>query len=242
MRSRSRCASSAPSSSPPRSWSPPGSSRRRMRSTATRTEVKPSSTKSGSRCSAISSTAWTSPSFPTSRVPRTNPASRTGPEDVPAGADNTHLTGEVDFAIRITIALALGLVLGAEREFRGHPAGLRTMALIGAGSCMFTAVGLIPEFGSRVDPTCVAAQIVTGVGFLGAGSILRQGEEVRGLTTAASIWVTASIGMAVGFGYYGVAIFTTVIVVVVLVALKPLEEKLFRSRRNRRAGDPHPDE
>jgi putative Mg2+ transporter-C (MgtC) family protein len=144
--------------------------------------------------------------------------------------------------LRVVIALGLGLILGAEREFRGHPAGLRTMALIGAGSCMFTALGLIPEFAKTVDPTRIAAQIVTGVGFLGAGSILRQGEEVRGLTTAASIWVTASIGMAVGFGLYGVALFTTVLVAVVLVALKPLEERVFRSRRNRRRTDPPPHE
>ena len=116
------------------------------------------------------------------------------------------------------------------------------MALIGAGSCLFTGLGLLPEFGTRVDPTRIAAQIVTGVGFLGAGSILRQGEEVRGLTTAASIWVPASLGMAVGFGYYSVAVFTAVLVVVVLVALKPIEERFFRGRRNRRLSDPHPAE
>ncbi|HKW70366.1 MAG TPA: MgtC/SapB family protein [Candidatus Dormibacteraeota bacterium] len=142
----------------------------------------------------------------------------------------------------MVIALALGLILGAEREFRGHPAGLRTMALISTGSCMFTALGLIPEFSKIVDPTRIAAQIVTGVGFLGAGSILRQGEEVRGLTTAASIWVTASIGMAVGFGYYGVALFTTVLVAVVLVGLKPFENLVFPLRRNRRRSDPPPHE
>ncbi|TMF72367.1 MAG: MgtC/SapB family protein [Chloroflexi bacterium] len=173
-------------------------------------------------------------------MPRTNPARRTDPEAVPAGADNTHLTGEVDLAIRVCVALALGLILGAEREFRGHPAGLRTIALISAGSCMFTGLGLIPTFGAPVDPTRIAAQIVTGVGFLGAGSILRQGEEVKGLTTAASIWVAASLGMAVGFGYYGVAVFTTVLVVVILVALKPMEERVFPLRRNRRRDDPRP--
>jgi putative Mg2+ transporter-C (MgtC) family protein len=133
-------------------------------------------------------------------------------------------------------------MLGAEREFRGHAAGLRTMALIGAGSCMFTALGLLPEFGPRVDPTRIAAQVVTGVGFLGAGSILRQGEAVRGLTTAASIWVTASLGMAVGFGYYGVAAFTALLVIVVLVALKPIEERFFPTRRNRRSTDARQDE
>lgn len=139
------------------------------------------------------------------------------------------------------IALALGLLIGAEREFRGHPAGLRTMALISAGSCMFTGLGLIPEFAKTVDPTRIAAQVVTGVGFLGAGSILRQGELVRGLTTAASIWVAASLGMAVGFRYYGVAVFVTVIVVLVLLGLKPMEDRVFPLRRNRRRGDARPE-
>ena len=116
------------------------------------------------------------------------------------------------------------------------------MALIAVGSCVFTALGLEPAFGSRVDPTRIAAQIVTGVGFLGAGSILRQGEYVRGLTTAASIWVAASLGMAIGFGYYGIAIFTGALVVVTLVAIRPIEERFFRNRRNRRRDDPHTDE
>jgi len=135
----------------------------------------------------------------------------------------------------------IGLALGTEREYRGHPAGLRTMALICAGSCMFTTLGLLPEFGGRTDPTRIAAQIVTGVGFLGAGSILRQGEYVRGLTTAASIWVVASLGMAVGFGYYGVAAFTGALVVITLVAIRPLENRFFRGR-HRRATDPPHDE
>jgi putative Mg2+ transporter-C (MgtC) family protein len=116
------------------------------------------------------------------------------------------------------------------------------MGLIGAGSCLFTALGLDPAFGSRIDPTRIAAQIVTGVGFLGAGSILRQGEEVRGLTTAASIWVVAALGMAVGFGYYFTALATMVIVVVTLVAIRPIEARFFRNRRNRRATDPRTDE
>src|SRR5205807_10332617 len=152
------------------------------------------------------------------------------------------LSGELDLALRVMIALALGLLIGAERGFRGHPAGLRTMALISAGSCMFTGLGLIPDFGKTVDPTRIAAQIVTGVGFLGAGSILRQGEEVRGLTTAASIWVSAAIGMAVGFGYYTTAVVATFTVVVVLVVIRPIELRFIRNRRNRRRSDPHPDE
>ncbi len=140
------------------------------------------------------------------------------------------------------MALFIGLVLGAEREFRGHPAGIRTMALIAAGSCLFTGLGLVPFAGRTVDPTRIAAQIVTGVGFLGAGSILRQGQAVKGLTTAASIWVIASLGMAVGFGYYVVAGISTAVVLVTLVGLKPLEDRVFPFRRNRRYNDPHPQE
>ncbi len=124
----------------------------------------------------------------------------------------------------------------------GHPAGIRTMALIAAGSCLFTALALEPAFGSRVDPTRIAAQVVTGVGFLGAGSILRQGEYVRGLTTAASIWVAASLGMAVGFGYFTIAIFTAAVVILTLVAIRPIENRFFKNRRTRRRSDPHPDE
>ena len=142
------------------------------------------------------------------------------------------------------MALVLGLALGAEREYHGHPAGLRTMALVSVGSCMFTALGLLPEFGSRVDPTRIAAQIVTGVGFLGAGAILRQGTDVRGLTTAASIWVVAALGMAIGFGQYLTALFTAFLVLSTLIAIRPLEQRFFGSRHNRRATDtplPKPD-
>ena len=134
--------------------------------------------------------------------------------------------------------MVLGLALGTEREFRGHPAGIKTMALIAVGACMFTALGLLPAFGNRTDPTRIAAQIVTGVGFLGAGAILRTGGDVHGLTTAASIWVAAAVGMAVGFGYYGISIFTTVIVIAMLVALRPIEERFIRGRWNRRKDDP----
>lgn len=116
------------------------------------------------------------------------------------------------------------------------------MALIGAGACLFTAVGLLPTLGNRVDPTRIAAQIVTGVGFLGAGAILRQGEEVKGLTTAATIWVVASLGMAVGFGYYAIAITAAVLVLVTLVALRPVENRFFPARHNRRREDIKPDE
>lgn len=114
---------------------------------------------------------------------------------------------------------------------------MRTMALISAGACMFTALGIGPVVGQATDPTRIAAQIVTGVGFIGAGAILRQGNDIHGLTTAASIWVAAALGMAVGFGFYAVAIFTTFVVIVTLVALRPVERRFF-PHHNRRRDDP----
>jgi putative Mg2+ transporter-C (MgtC) family protein len=108
------------------------------------------------------------------------------------------------------------------------------MALVGVGACLFTVLGLDPVFGSRVDPTRIAAQIVTGVGFLGAGAILRRGSEVRGLTTAASIWVVAAIGMCIGFGNYFLGIFTAVLVLVTLVVIRPIESRMFKRANARR--------
>jgi putative Mg2+ transporter-C (MgtC) family protein len=127
------------------------------------------------------------------------------------------------------------VALGVEREWHGHPAGIKTLGLVGVGACLFSGLGL-ETFGSTTDPTRIAAQIVTGVGFLGAGAILRQGNEVHGLTTAASIWMTAAIGMSVGFGFYVPAIFTTLLVLFMLVLLRPVEARLFRrSKRNAEA-------
>jgi putative Mg2+ transporter-C (MgtC) family protein len=98
--------------------------------------------------------------------------------------------------------------------------------LVAVGSCLFTVLGV--EVVSGGDPTRIAAQVVTGVGFLGAGAILRQGADVRGLTTAASIWVVAAIGMAVGLGFVLTAVFTTALVIITLVAIRPVERRFFR--------------
>src|SRR6202049_4291055 len=147
-----------------------------------------------------------------------------------AGAD-LPLSGDADFALRLFIITILAVAIGTEREFHGHPAGIRTMALVGVGACLFTALGLEPAFGTRTDPTRIAAQIVTGVGFLGAGAILRHGTDVRGMTTAASIWVVAALGMAVGFGFYFIGIFTAAMGRVTLVAIRPIERRFFKRRR-----------
>ncbi len=130
-----------------------------------------------------------------------------------------------DIIIRLLITFALAGLIGIEREFRRKPAGLRTNVMVGLGSTLMTlasvqAAGLFQ--GLPVDPTRIAAQIVTGIGFLGAGTILQRGSSnVFGLTTAATLWVVAGIGIAVGFGFYLEAVVTTVLVFLTFFALSP---------------------
>jgi putative Mg2+ transporter-C (MgtC) family protein len=120
--------------------------------------------------------------------------------------------------LRLAIAALLGGAIGFERELRERQAGLRTHLVVALGSALFTLVSaygfhaFLVDGGSivRADPTRIAAQIVSGIGFLGAGAIIRQGLSVRGLTTAATLWLVAAIGMASGAGYYSAAIFATV--------------------------------
>ena len=135
---------------------------------------------------------------------------------------------------RLALAAALGSIIGLEREFREREAGLRTHLLVSLGSALFTIVSAFgfhdvlthdPQVVVRLDPSRIAAQIVSGIGFLGAGAIIRQGLSIRGLTTAATLWVVAAIGMAAGAGFYSVAIITTI---VALVALWPLRYVAYR--------------
>ena len=142
---------------------------------------------------------------------------------------------------RVLIAAALGGVIGIEREFSEQPAGFRTHMLVSLGAALFTLVGaygVTPFLGAdasvRFDPTRIAAQVVTGIGFLGAGAILQQGVNVRGLTTAAALWVTAAVGTAVGLGYLAGALATTITTVVALYALKRLSRRVFRRLRGGR--------
>jgi putative Mg2+ transporter-C (MgtC) family protein len=134
--------------------------------------------------------------------------------------------------LRLALAAALGGAVGLEREFRHKPAGLRTNMLIALGAALFSMLSV--ELGAGAgSPDRIAAQVVTGIGFLGAGAILRSGESVHGLTTAATIWVNAAIGMAAGLGSYTVATIAAAVTLGVL-ALMPVMEKMVDRRRGER--------
>ena len=125
---------------------------------------------------------------------------------------------QLDLALRILCGFALGGVIGLERERRAKAAGLRTHMLVAGGAAIFTVASfaVFTTAGTVRDPTRIAAQIVTGVGFLGAGAILRSGGSVSGLTTAASIWVAAAIGILAGGGAYGLALVSVVLTTITM--------------------------
>ena len=132
-------------------------------------------------------------------------------------------------ALRIFIAMLFGAVIGLERERRRQPAGFRTHAVLAVGSALLSIVSIyIPSVygtGVNVDPSRIASQVVSGIGFLGAGAILRMGISVKGLTTAASLWTTAGIGLAVGAGMYLLSLFSTLVLLVVLSLMSKFERE-----------------
>jgi putative Mg2+ transporter-C (MgtC) family protein len=137
--------------------------------------------------------------------------------------------------VRLLLAAALGSVIGLERERLGWTAGLRTHMLVAVGSCLMilvSAYGFTATLGDHVvlDPSRVAAQVVSGIGFLGAGSIILRNEAVKGLTTAASLWAVAGLGLAAGAGLYTAAVACTVIILVILTWVKPLERRFHGGR------------
>jgi putative Mg2+ transporter-C (MgtC) family protein len=125
-----------------------------------------------------------------------------------------------DFITNVFVALACGLIIGLERQWRQHPTGLRTTGLISLGACLFASLAIL--FEKESSPTRIAAQIVTGIGFLGGGVILRDGMNVKGLTTAATIWCTGAIGTLAGCGYLLFALTSTGCVLVVNIIMQPL--------------------
>lgn len=146
----------------------------------------------------------------------------------------------IEALARLLLAGALGATVGLEREIRDHEAGLRTHLLVSLGASLFTLVSAYAwsdwrfsaASGVTLDPTRIAAQVVTGVGFLGAGAIIVRGLSVKGLTTAASIWVVAAIGMACGAGFYVEAMVTTVLVLASLHPLHKWSQRFLRESRD----------
>jgi putative Mg2+ transporter-C (MgtC) family protein len=137
---------------------------------------------------------------------------------------------QMDILVRLLVAAVVGAGLGLEREVHGHAAGMRTHMLVALGSAVFTVLSIygFPQMAGApaADPSRISAQIVTGIGFLGAGAIIKYGTSIRGLTTAASLWVVASLGLAAGAGAYFVAGAGTVIGLLALWPLQALASKL----------------
>lgn len=162
---------------------------------------------------------------------------------------NIDLNFDLEFLIRISIAVALGFILGLERELTNKYAGLRTHILVCLGACVFTIISIygFPSYaeGDNIilnqatgirDTGRVAAQIVSGIGFIGAGAVLRNGPMIIGLTTAATLWISAAIGMTCGVGMHDVAIVATLASVAVLTIIRVFERKILPAsiKRNKR--------
>jgi putative Mg2+ transporter-C (MgtC) family protein len=128
----------------------------------------------------------------------------------------------LDIIARLTLTVILTGLIGSEREWSGRPAGLRTHILVGVGAALVMLVSMYGFAGTN-DPARLAAQVVSGIGFLGAGAILRDKGDITGITTASTIWITAMIGLAVGNGFYFGAIFATAIVIFTLIGLRFIE-------------------
>jgi putative Mg2+ transporter-C (MgtC) family protein len=140
------------------------------------------------------------------------------------------MISEVDILLRVLIAAALGALIGWQREIHHQPAGLRThiILVVGASLCMTLSINIAQQFRTTAlngDPGRIAAQIVSGIGFLCAGAIIREGFTIKGLTTATSLWTMAIVGMTVGLGYYLTSIAVTLFILVILTLLNSLEKR-----------------
>ncbi len=141
--------------------------------------------------------------------------------------------GIAEVAIRLACAMLVGLIIGTERQYTNRPAGMRTHILVALGACVVSITGEILFYhyqleGAMPDPARLSAQVITGVGFLGAGTIMREGASVKGLTTAASLWAVACLGIACGFGYYTVALLGMVFIFITLTVLEYIQHKWMR--------------
>lgn len=143
---------------------------------------------------------------------------------------------DLEMAARLLLTLTLSGLIGLERQVHRRDAGLRTHILVALGSCliMLTSIYVFDIYKDKasLDPARIAAGVITGIGFLGAGAIIREPERIRGLTTAASLWVVAGIGLAVGIGFNKVAIYTTILVLIVLHFLRYVEGSLTKEGKD----------
>src|SRR5688572_32900992 len=144
----------------------------------------------------------------------------------------------LDLAAKLVIAVLVGGGIGLERELKGKPAGLRTNILICVGSALLMDLGMGIGESHGGDPSRIAAQVVTGIGFLGAGTILHTRGQITGLTSAATIWVVAAIGLTIGAGYYIEALGSTVTVMIVLVGLGWAEKRYLPHGSEQQSGNP----
>ncbi len=133
---------------------------------------------------------------------------------------------------KLTVATLLGMLIGFERERRGKPAGLRTYTLVTLGSALFTILslhGAAVAHANAYDPSRIASQVVVGIGFIGAGLIFFKEDSIYGLTTAAGLWASAAVGMTVGFGFYAVAIYAAVVVLLILWLFRYLDSRISKT-------------
>lgn len=157
------------------------------------------------------------------------------PSTAAAAVDVSALAlGPLDIALRMLCAMLIGAVIGTEREYTHRPAGMRTHMLVALGACavMITSQLIFWQYrsyGATPDPARLSAQVITGMGFLGAGTIMKEGATIKGLTTAASIWATACMGIAIGGGYYSVGIIGSVCMMIILVIFEWLQKKLMEN-------------
>ena len=134
--------------------------------------------------------------------------------------------------LRLVCAMLVGLVIGTEREYTHRPAGMRTHILVALGACTVSVLGeyIFMHYTNTADPARLSAQVVTGVGFLGAGTIMREGVNVKGLTTAASVWAVACLGIAAGFGHYALTVAGMILILLTLTVFEWLQDKLFQGQ------------
>jgi len=155
------------------------------------------------------------------------------------GVINPWEIDNLQLLLRLCLSVLLGGLIGFEREFNNHAAGFRTHILVSLGSCLIMTLSIygfydfVGELNVRIDPARLATAVITGVGFLGAGTILFTGKAITGLTTAASLWVVAAIGLAIGAGFYFAGIVTTALVIVVLWMFNKAEQWLFQGKKMR---------